>query len=252
LILGAEAIGTTRIPRTKIIGSTTNKRHNARKARTSVEVPSSTGDMVFLDSPAEPIGEKSKICGRKSHLKFKRPFPHKKSPNLNVMAGEYAPVLDLVKGFQNSDDSIHISDDLALSPIKIRPGRRLIEPRNFMTPEGEEMQAIDEHEDEQAIDEQEDEQAIDEQEDEQAIDEQEDEQAIDEQEDEQAIDEQEDEQASDEQEDEQASDEQEDEQAIGEQEDFQSSSFGDGSPNSRVLKRAIYPNNQAPDVRVKN
>jgi hypothetical protein len=102
-------------------------------------------------------------------LKFKRPSTRKKSPKLSVMVGEYAPVSDLIKSFQNCDNSMHISDDAKLSPIKRRTERR-IDSRKFMTPEGEEMQAIDEHaeehEEEQVIDEDaeehEEEQVIDE------------------------------------------------------------------------------------------
>jgi hypothetical protein len=102
-------------------------------------------------------------------LKFKRPSTRKKSPKLSVMVGEYAPVKDLIKSFQNFDNSMHISDDAKLSPIKRRTERR-IDSRKFMTPEGEEMQAIDEHaeehEEEQVIDEHpeehEEEQVIDE------------------------------------------------------------------------------------------
>jgi hypothetical protein len=142
-------------------------------------------------------------------LKFRRPSTRKKSPKLSVMVGENSPVSDLIKSFQDYDKPMHISDDAKLSPIKKRTERRN-DSSKYMTPEGEEMQAIDEH-----AEEHEEEQVIDEH--------------PEEHEEEQVIDEH-----------------------PEEHYDFQSSSFGDASPDSTALKNAIYTNIQAPDAGVKN
>jgi hypothetical protein len=208
-ILGAEGIQGRRFHRTGTKDSDTKKRNSARKPRTSVEMLGSSNDMGSLDCPVEPLGGKSKFCGGNLHLKIQRSSTHKESPKLNVVVGEYAPVSDLIKSFQNYDNSMNISDDPKISRLKRRYGRT-IDPRKFMTPEGEEMQAIDEHEEDQ-----EEEQVIDEDEEDQ--------------EEEQVIDEDE-----------------------KEQDDSPDSSFGDASPDNRALKSAIYTNNQAPDVGVKN
>ena len=147
LVLGAEAIHARGYPRTQTLDGKSNHTPLAGKARNSMDVPGSALPKD-LDSQAKSIGDKSKTCNRRLQMRFKRPSTKLKILSSNVMAGKFAPVSDLVKSFQVSEDSSNIMEDQKPIPTKRPTGSKLMPSRKFMTPEGKGMQPIHEHEDE--------------------------------------------------------------------------------------------------------
>jgi hypothetical protein len=99
------------------------------KSRNSAETPNS-GFTKEVDSPASFGDRKIQTCKQELDLKFKSLSSHKKNQNLNVMVGEYAPVSDLVKSFQISEDSRHISEDQKPIAIKSTGGFKGIDRRH--------------------------------------------------------------------------------------------------------------------------
>ncbi len=100
-----------------------------RKSSNSAEIPNS-GFTKEVDSPASFGDRKIQTCNQELDLKFKSLSSHKKNQNSNDMVGEYAPVSDLVKSFQISEDSRHISEDQKSSASKRPCGFKGIDRRH--------------------------------------------------------------------------------------------------------------------------
>jgi hypothetical protein len=126
-----------------------NQGPSVKKLSNSIEFPAS-GSLTDLDPPPQSVGGELKTFSQEFKLKLRSPSMKPKIADFDIMKGEYAPVSDLIKSFQISEEPRNISTDQEVSSSKRIFGSKPFGSRKFMTPEGEEMYPIDEHEDEQS------------------------------------------------------------------------------------------------------